>query len=99
MISDEDVSKIAQLAHLELNKDEVHSLTGELNSILGYVQQLEKTDVNHVTPMSHVHGINNIMRDDTVSEHLDSDEALKNAPDTSGRFIRVPIIIDQGTEN
>lgn len=94
MISADDVRKLARLAHLSLSDEEVDSLTRELGSILDYVKQLEALDVANIEPMSHVHGITNVMRPDQTKPSLDVKELLKNAPDSSGRFIRTPIIVD-----
>lgn len=93
MLTKADVLKIAKLARLHLSDDEVAALAKELDGILEYVKQLEKIDVTSVEPTSHVHGVTNVFRNDVVSPHLPVSEALRNAPDSSGRFIRVPIII------
>jgi aspartyl-tRNA(Asn)/glutamyl-tRNA(Gln) amidotransferase subunit C len=49
--------------------------------------------------MSHVHGSKNIFREDVVEPSMPTEEGLSNAPDRSGRFFRVPIIIEQNGEN
>ena len=95
MIGEDDVLKIAGLARLSVAESEKTRLTENLNSILGYVEQLKSVDVSAVEPMSHVHGIFNVFREDRVVESQSRDEIFANVPDRSGRFIRVPIIIDQ----
>lgn len=99
MISDEDVKKLAHLARLNPSEQETHRLRQDLNSILGYVEGLQKVDVSKAEPMSHVHGSTNVFREDLLSPSLPVDAALELAPDHSGRFIRVPIVIDQSGEN
>lgn len=99
MLSDDEVKKIAKLAHLTLDDSEIKKFSRELSSILDYIQELQKIDVSAVEPTSHVHGSTNIFREDVVKPSLDGEEGLKNAPDRSGRFIRVPIIVEQGVEN
>lgn len=94
MISIEEILKIAKLAHLNLSEDEQARMTAELSSILDYIDQLNKVDVSGVEPMSHVHGSNNVMREDLIAEPLPFEELKKIAPDSSGRFIRVPIIVE-----
>lgn len=96
MINETDVKKIAKLAHLYVSDSEASVLTGELNAILGYVEQLNKIDVSSVSPLSHVHGAVNVLRPDEVEPSMDNAKALTNAPDKSGRFIRVPLVIGQG---
>lgn len=95
MLSDDDVRKIARLAHLTLSDQEVEQYRQQLSSILDYIRALEKIDVSKVEAMSHVHGVTNVMRDDQVDPRpLDTMEAMKNAPDHSGRFFRVPLIVE-----
>lgn len=98
-LTEDDVKKIANLANLTFTPEGLAKFTNELSSILGYVQQLEKIDVSNVEPTSHAHGAINFFRKDVVQPPLSVEEGLKNVPDRSGRFIRVPIIIDQSTEN
>lgn len=99
MIGEDEVRKIARLAHLKLNDSELMGFTKEVNSILDYINQLQKVDVSSIQPLSHVHGAVNIFREDEVKPSLSNEDALSNAPDTSGRFFKVPIIIEQSGEN
>ena len=94
MISIEEILKIAKLAHLNLSEEEQTRMTSELGAILDYIEQLNKVDVRGVEPMSHVHGSTNIMRDDVTEESLPFEDLKKIVPDSSGRFIRVPIIVE-----
>lgn len=95
MISENDVKKIALLARLEFAPERLKVFTKQFNDIMGYVQQLEKVDVSGVEPMSQVHGLVNVFREDKLEPHLDTKEALQNAPNVCGQFIRVPLIVEQ----
>jgi len=95
MVSAEDVKKIAKLAALSITPEEVERFTRELNAIFAHVETLRSIDVSSVEAMSHVHGSINVFREDKVSGQMDTEAALSNVPDRSGRFIRVPIIIAQ----
>ncbi len=94
MVTEEDVRKIAELAHLAISQEEVSKYQKQLNSILQYIDQLKSIDVSSVEAMTHVHGQTNVFRDDLVRPSMPVEDALRNAPDTSGQFIRVPIIKD-----
>lgn len=98
MIDDSEIKKIAKLSYLAVEDKELERLRQEIGSILEYVNKLENVDVSKVSPMSHVHASSNVFREDIALKSLSNKEALQNAPDTSGRFIRVPIIIDQSSE-
>ena len=99
MVSEEEVRKIIQLSYLNVEEGRIAALTKEFNSILNYIEKLKEVDVTGVETMSHVHGFNNIFREDQIKPGLSTEDALKNAPDRSGDFIRVPLIIDQGSDN
>jgi len=99
MLSDEEVRKIARLARLAVGEGELLRLTKDINAVLGDVGQLERNDTNDVEPMSHVHGVKNVFREDAVAQSLPRAAGLQNAPDTDGVYFRVPIIIEQKTEN
>ena len=113
MISDDEVTKLANLARLELDPTFTPVITGHLNSILGYVQRLDEIDTSGIEAMSHVHGVANILREDTTVEvgsvpnaqplgdptvpkqpMLDAEALLQNTPDNSGRYIKVPLIVE-----
>jgi aspartyl-tRNA(Asn)/glutamyl-tRNA(Gln) amidotransferase subunit C len=94
-MNEEEVRKLAHLARLQVDQAEVAATAEKLGSILSYIKQLDKINVDGVQPMAHVHGANNVFRDDQALPSMSIDDALQNAPDKSGRFIRVPIIIEQ----
>ena len=94
-LSREQAMKVAKLACLKISDQEIETLTGNLNDILGYVGMLSKVDVSGIEPTSHAHGSSNVFRPDELVSPLTVEELLKIAPSSSGRFIKVPIVIDQ----
>lgn len=94
MITDEEVRKIHKLAHLHVDERELPEFVKKLGAILGYVAQLERIDVAGVDPMSHVHGSTNEFRSDVVQPSLSFDDVSQDVPDRSGKFIRVPLIVE-----
>jgi len=94
MVSEDDVRKIAKLAHLAVSDEDLKKYQNQLSAILGYVEQLNAIDVSAVEATTHVHGSSNIFRLDEIKPSTEPKEALRNAPDTSGQFFRVPIIMD-----
>jgi aspartyl-tRNA(Asn)/glutamyl-tRNA(Gln) amidotransferase subunit C len=93
-ITEDEVKHIVKLARLSLSEDELSIYQGQLNAIIGHIEQLNTLDTTGVEPTSHVLPITNVMRDDVHMASLSNDEALKNAPDPSGNFYRVPKIIE-----
>jgi len=94
MISEKDVIKLAGLANIDIDEKESAEFASKVDSILEYMNKLSSINTEDVQPLSHVHGIINVFREDTVQISIKSEDALKNAPDTSGRFIKVPLVIN-----
>ena len=92
-ISKEEVKKIAGLAKLSINEDEIELYTDQMNQILDYVSQLYEVDTDNVEPLSHVLDVVNKTRTDTVKPSVPRDTVLKNAAQTDDEFILVPEII------
>ncbi|MCC6551017.1 MAG: Asp-tRNA(Asn)/Glu-tRNA(Gln) amidotransferase subunit GatC [Ignavibacteriaceae bacterium] len=89
----EDVKKIADLARLAFSEEEYIQFTGEMNTILGYMDKLNKLDTTGVVPMSHPAGGVNFMREDELKPSISPEEALKNAPAREDNFFSVPKVI------
>jgi aspartyl-tRNA(Asn)/glutamyl-tRNA(Gln) amidotransferase subunit C len=87
-----DVEYVAALARLSLDDREKEMYTHQLNEILAYVEQLNKLDTSAVEPLEHVIDLTNVTRDDAVTPSLPRGEALKNAPDRTEKFFKVPTV-------
>jgi aspartyl-tRNA(Asn)/glutamyl-tRNA(Gln) amidotransferase subunit C len=88
-----DVEHIAELARLEFDAKEKEKLTHELNDILKYIGKLNELDTSKVEPLSHVIELNNVFREDVVIPSIPTEEALKNAPEKTETFFKVPKVI------
>jgi len=93
-ISTSDVEHIARLARLGLREDEKNVYGAQLNEILDYVDKLNELDTSGVEPTSHVIPIKNVFREDIPGTSLPREDALGNAPQSTGGFYRVPKIIE-----
>jgi aspartyl-tRNA(Asn)/glutamyl-tRNA(Gln) amidotransferase subunit C len=102
MVTEKDVSYVADLAYLELTEEERARMLKDLNSILGYIDRLNELDTSKVEPMAQVasrygagENTNGAMRPDELRPCLPRDEALRNAPATDGVFFKVPKVIER----
>jgi aspartyl-tRNA(Asn)/glutamyl-tRNA(Gln) amidotransferase subunit C len=93
-ITNEDVKHIARLSRLSLSDKEIETFGDQLNTIIDYVEQLSSLDTSNVEPTSHVIPLTNVMRDDIPTASLSREDALRNAPDSTEKFYRVPKIIE-----
>ncbi|MGC9271236.1 Asp-tRNA(Asn)/Glu-tRNA(Gln) amidotransferase subunit GatC [Acidiphilium sp.] len=88
------VRRIAKLARIRLDDDEVPRLEGELNAILGYVEQLSEVDVDGVQPLSGGAQMAMRLREDVVNDGDYPERVLANAPDRIGNFFAVPKVVE-----
>lgn len=93
MITKQDVEHVALLARLELSEDEKEVFTKQLNDILNYADKLQKLNTEDVPPTLHVLPMQNVLREDTVGEHMSNEQAIANAPVVEGNYIKVPKIM------
>ena len=93
-ITRNEVGYVAELARLDLAPGEEERLTGQINAILEYMDQLAEVDTTGVEPTSHVLPLTNVMRDDVVGDCLSNAEALANAPAADQGHFAVPKILE-----
>jgi aspartyl-tRNA(Asn)/glutamyl-tRNA(Gln) amidotransferase subunit C len=93
-INVEEVRYVAALARLDLAPAEEGRLTGQLNAILEFMDQLAEVDTAGIEPTSHVLPLTNVMREDVVLPGLSNAEALANAPAAEQGHFAVPKIIE-----
>ena len=95
MALDKDtVIRIARLARIEVPEDQLDGLAGELNNILGWIEQLKEVDTDGVAPMTSVVEVVMPMRDDVVNDGGYPDDVLANAPDGAPGFFAVPKVVE-----
>ena len=89
-ISDETIEYVGILAKLELSGEEKEQAKKDMESMLDYVDKLNELDTDGVEPMSHVFPVNNVFREDIVTNGDDREEILKNAPERKDGAFVVP---------
>jgi aspartyl-tRNA(Asn)/glutamyl-tRNA(Gln) amidotransferase subunit C len=93
-LSKDDVRKIAFLARIRVAEERLEPLAGELNNIVGWVEQLAEVDTTGVAPMTSVVETETPMRPDVVNDGDIADKVLANAPDGEGAFYAVPKVVE-----
>lgn len=107
-VTEQDVLYVADLANLELTSEERGRMVRDLNSILEYMDMLNRVDTGEVEPMAQTSdrfGIDDArtgtgrfayaMREDEVRPSLERDAVMKNAPESDGKFFKVPKVIEK----
>jgi aspartyl-tRNA(Asn)/glutamyl-tRNA(Gln) amidotransferase subunit C len=99
----EDVRHVADLASLELTPEELPHMAKNLNAVLGYIAQLNELQTGDVPAMaqaSEVLGLaaaqhGETLRADEILQSTDRAEVMREAPETDGRFFKVPKVIER----
>ncbi|MBA4407169.1 Asp-tRNA(Asn)/Glu-tRNA(Gln) amidotransferase GatCAB subunit C [bacterium] len=94
-VTRKDVEYIAQLARLRFKDEELENFTHQLNEILNYVEKLNELDTTNVEPLNHPIENVNVFRNDELKSSVQSESALKNAPDATEEYFKVPKVINQ----
>jgi aspartyl-tRNA(Asn)/glutamyl-tRNA(Gln) amidotransferase subunit C len=96
-ITEADIAKIAQLAHLEITDEELHAYTPQIAEIVAYVEQLNELDTSQVeaatgglTPEGER---TDSSREDVTRPSLGQQLALDQAPDAASGHFRVPKVL------
>ena len=88
------VKRVAHLARIAVSDEEGVRMTGELNTILGFVEQLNEVDVSGVEPMTSVIPMAMRKRADEVTDGGRAQDIVANAPATDENFFLVPKVVE-----
>ena len=94
IISDETIEYVGILAKLELSEEEKEQAKKDMGSMLEYIDMLNQLDTSEVEPMSHVFSVNNVFREDVVTNGDDREDIIKNAPAQKEGSFKVPKTVD-----
>ena len=92
-ISKEEVSKVAQLAKLKLNEQQIDNHAIQIEKILDYINQLEKIDTRNIPCTTRAIEVVNNFRSDEKEVYKNRDDILNLAPSREDNFFKVPKII------
>jgi aspartyl-tRNA(Asn)/glutamyl-tRNA(Gln) amidotransferase subunit C len=93
-ITRSEVEHVARLARLALEDEELDTLTGQMSTLLTYVEQLNGLDTSGILPTAHAVPLENAFRPDEVRPSLGIEGALANAPAAADGCFRVPKVIE-----
>jgi aspartyl-tRNA(Asn)/glutamyl-tRNA(Gln) amidotransferase subunit C len=92
-LSADEVRWVAHLARLELNAEELATMTRQLDAVLQYFDQLKQINTDGIEPLAHPLPLQNIFRKDEPAPSLCVNAALANAPQREGDFYCVPDVL------
>ncbi len=88
------VKRVARLARIAVSEDEANRMVGELNGILGFVEQLSEVNVEGVEAMTSVTPMAMKKRVDIVTDGDMAERIVANAPMTDKNFFLVPKVVE-----
>ena len=94
VISDETIEYVGILAKLELSDEEKEAAKKDMGRMLDYIDKLGELDTTGVEPMSHVFPVQNVFREDVVTNGDESEQTLVNAPSEKDNMFVVPKTFD-----
>lgn len=94
IISDETIEYVGILAKLELSEEEKEQAKKDMGRMLDYIDKLNELDTADVEPMSHVFPVDNVFREDVVTNGDDREQMLANAPQKKEGTYMVPKTFD-----
>ena len=92
-ITKEEVKKVAHLARLELNENEINNHAQQLEKILDYIKQLEKIDTDDVPCTTRAIEVVNVFRKDEKKNYDSTEDLLELGPSKEDRYFKVPKIL------
>jgi aspartyl-tRNA(Asn)/glutamyl-tRNA(Gln) amidotransferase subunit C len=92
--TDLDVAYVAQLARLNLTKEETQLFQKQLGDVLKYAEKLGEVDVSHVEAAAHAVPIFNVFREDEPRDWFTAEEALSNAPRKANNLFIVTKVVE-----
>lgn len=90
IITDETIEYVSILAKLELSEAEREQAGKDMGRILDYIGKMNELDTSSVEPMSHILPVQNVFREDVVTNGDGSKDTLKNAPEVKDSMFIVP---------
>lgn len=90
VIDDATIDYVSILAKLELSDEEKEQAKKDMADMLDYIDKLNQLDTTDVKPISHIFSVENVMREDIVTNDDGSGQALANAPQRKDNTFVVP---------
>ena len=88
------VKRVAHLARIAITEEEAGQMTGDLNNILGFIEQLNEVNIDGVQPLTSVVAQDMKKRVDEVTDGGYPETVVANAPDTEDHFFLVPKVVE-----
>lgn len=92
-ITKEEILKIASLAKLSLDENQLAAMEEDMNKILAFVEKINELPLDEIEPLEYINQDTNVLRKDEVTYTVSQYDALKNAALKDTDYIKVPKVL------
>ncbi|HHW21950.1 MAG TPA: Asp-tRNA(Asn)/Glu-tRNA(Gln) amidotransferase subunit GatC [Clostridiaceae bacterium] len=89
------IRRIADLSNIHIDDDELEGFAGDMDAIIGYMEQIKNIDTGDAKPMEHVLPVHNVFRDDIPEDSFEREKLIENAPSAEDGCFKVPAVVEQ----
>ena len=93
-VDTDTVKRVARLAHIAVSREQLETMTGEFNAILGFFEQLNEVDIEGVEAMISVLPMAAKQRRDIITDGGKPDDIVANSPLSEDHFFAVPKVVE-----
>ncbi|NRB37643.1 MAG: Asp-tRNA(Asn)/Glu-tRNA(Gln) amidotransferase subunit GatC [Pseudomonadales bacterium] len=93
-VTKDDIAKVAKLARIQIDAEQVPEITHGINEILSLVDKMQQADTTHVKPLANPHDATQRLRADEVTAINERDKLMANAPESDSGLFLVPKVIE-----
>ena len=93
-ITADDIEKVAKLARIQINDDQVNDVTNSINDVLTLIDKMQSVDTSHVEPLANPHDAVQTLRKDEVTASNQREHLMQNAPASEDGLFLVPKVIE-----
>ncbi len=93
MLTKEEVLKLAKLSRIALSDVETEKFQKDLDTVLGYVDELKKVNTDGLEEVNQVTGLVNVQREDKVFLAGNREEIFSQAPEMKDDYFKVKAIL------
>ncbi len=90
----DDVKYVANLARLKFGAEEEGRFVSDMEDIIGFADMLGEVDTEGVDPTFHAINLQNVLREDVVTNLYDREALLQNAPGKMNGCFEVPKVVE-----
>lgn len=92
MITKDEVKHIAELARIGVSEKDVEKFSRDLSVVLDWIEELKKADIEGISEVSHISGMENFVREDKVEKFLEAEKIIELFPEKKERYDKVKSI-------